>query len=616
MMKRVCILWMIILLISSPLYSYIGATPHVSALRRLIDNNIVYDSIAPIDSVIFWGKQLDSQSEKEKNPEFYFRVKQLLVSLYSMRGDIGPAIDEARQMYEEAETMNYDLGIALSSRAIGDAYYCSNMNKEAIDSYKEAVHYPVRFSKNLLFQDMTLLQLIFVLLQENEMEEAEEYRNMLLKSSELNTNPTLQFLTAVTEVAYYIRKNDLQSASRSMSLAEEIYGLDRQPSFYPFFCYAKGQYSEAKGEYHLAIQYYDRILKGIRQKMRSVNYLRVAYAKANLLVKLGKEAEAVRLYDEISIVTDSVVAPSYAHRINNLRASYRENRMKVENKAEFNRIFMGGVFIGILVLIVILYLALHIWKQNKKIIESKRRLEQSRLNAENAVKTKSLLLSNMSHEIRTPLTALSGFTGLLTDQQLDAETRRQCGEIIQQNSELLLKLINDVIDLSNLEVGDMKFNFAFCDAVLVCQNVIDSVNKVKQTRAEVGFVTSLHSLMLYTDHARLQQLLINLLINATKFTPEGSITLEVQQQTEEVALFSVTDTGCGIPLNQQDKIFNRFEKLNEGAQGTGLGLSICQLIIEHIGGKIWIDSTYTSGCRFYFTHPIRNSGEPGKEEQV
>lgn len=616
MMKRVCILWMIILLISSPLYSYIGATPHVSTLRRLIDNNIVYDSIAPIDSVIFWGKQLDSQSEKDKTPEFYFRVKQLLVSLYSMRGDIGPAIDEARQMYEEAETMNYDLGIALSSRAIGDAYYCSNMNKEAIDSYKEAVHYPVRFSKNLLFQDMTLLQLIFVLLQENEMKEAEEYRNMLLKSSELNTNPTLQFFTAVTEVAYYIRKNDLQSASRSISLAEEIYELDRQPSFYPFFCYAKGQYSEAKGEYHLAIQYYDRILKEIRQKMRSVNYLKVAYAKANLLVKVGKEAEAARLYDEISIVTDSVVAPSYAHRINNLRASYRENRMKVENKAEFNRIFMGGVFIGIIVLIVILYLALHIWKQNKKIIESKRRLEQSRLNAENAVKTKSLLLSNMSHEIRTPLTALSGFTGLLTDQQLDAETRQQCGEIIQQNSELLLKLINDVIDLSNLEVGDMKFNFAFCDAVLVCQNVIDSVNKVKQTRAEVRFVTSLHSLMLYTDHARLQQLLINLLINATKFTPEGSITLEVQRQTEQVALFSVTDTGCGIPLNQQDKIFNRFEKLNEGVQGTGLGLSICQLIIEHIGGKIWIDSTYTSGCRFCFTHPISDSGESRKEEQV
>ena len=131
----------------------------------------------------------------------------------------------------------------------------------------------------------------------------------------------------------------------------------------------------------------------------------------------------------------------------------------------------------------------------------------------------------MSHEIRTPLSALSGFSNLLTDQKLDTETRRQCSDVIQQNSDLLLKLINDVIDLTNLEVGKMKFSFGYHDAIAVCNNVIDTVNKVKQTRAELRFKTPLTSLQLYTDDSRLQQLLINLLINATKFTAEGSITL-------------------------------------------------------------------------------------------
>ena len=219
----------------------------------------------------------------------------------------------------------------------------------------------------------------------------------------------------------------------------------------------------------------------------------------------------------------------------------------------------------------------------------------------------------MRHEIRTPLNALSGFSSILTEESIDNETRKQCSDIIQQNSELLLKLINDVIDLSSLEVGKMKFKYERCDAVAICRNVIDMVEKIKQTNANVRFSTSLHSLELTTDNARLQQLLINLLINATKFTPQGSITMELEKQTEDIALFSVTDTGCGISPENQNKIFNRFEKLNENAQGTGLGLSICQLIIEQLGGKIWIDSNYEEGARFLFTHPIYHE-QQGKEE--
>lgn len=106
----------------------------------------------------------------------------------------------------------------------------------------------------------------------------------------------------------------------------------------------------------------------------------------------------------------------------------------------------------------------------------------------------------------------------------------------------------------------------------------------------------------------MQQLLINLLINATKFTSEGSITLSLEVQND-LALFSVTDTGCGIAPEKQSTIFNRFEKLNENAQGSGLGLSICQLIVEHFGGKIWIDPEYKNGSRFLFTHPIRTKAQ-------
>ena len=616
MKRNIYILFAISLLIRMlPLHSANSDTEHLSTLKRLIDSNIAYDSLAPMDSVIVWGQQISPILEKDNKMELSFSIRQLVVYLYSLRGDIGNAIDEAREMYEKAETIKYDFGMALSSAAIGDAYFCSNMPEEAIASYKEAIRHPAASPENNYYKEMTILKLIQTLILKERTQEAEKYRKMLSESKSIHSNQTLQFLTLATDVSYYIQKNELPNAHNCLLQAEQIYLSDKQPYYSTTYNYMQGRYNAAIGKHTLALQYYDNILTDIRQKMQSIIYLQIAYIKANLLIEMDHKKEAARLYEEISMITDSVIAPSYAHRINNLRASYEENRMKVENKAEFNRIFLGGIVIGIIVLGVMIYLVIHIVKQNKKIAESKIRMEQSRLNAENAMQSKSLFLSNMSHEIRTPLSALSGFSSLLTEQALDEETRRQCGDIIQQNSDLLLKLINDVIDLSNLEIGNMKFNFNYCDAIAICNNVIDTVNKVKQTQAELRFNTSLPSLKLYTDDSRLQQLLINLLINATKFTPQGNITLEVQQESKDFALFSVTDTGCGIPLEKQSSIFNRFEKLNEGAQGTGLGLSICQLIIERIGGKIWIDPNYTTGCRFYFTHPI-NPTKQGKEAQA
>lgn len=600
-----------------PLFAYSGNgnSGHLPELQRLMHANVLYDSIVPADSVISWGERLSPVLEREKRAELFFRIRQWMVSLYSFRGDIGRAVDEARQMYEKAEAGNDKLGIALSCIAIGDAYYCSNMLQEAADSYKEAVYHPAISATNEHDKEKSLLRLIFTLIRLGNMQEAEIYRNELSRSEVIHTDKVLQFFTCTTDALYALQNGELHEARRNLSKAEELYRSDRQPAYLPALRYVKGRCSEATGEHTLALRYYDDILGNIPRKMRSVIYLQVAYSKAGLLVKMNRMGEAARLYEEINRVTDSVVAPSYAHRINSLRTSYRENRIKVENKAAFNRIFTSGILIGILLLAGIFYLSLHIRKQNEKIAASKKLLEQSRLQAENALKTKSLLLSNMSHEIRTPLSALSGFSSLLSEPALDPETRRQCGEIIQQNSDLLLKLIDDVIDLSNFEIGNMKFNFGLHDAVVICRNVIDTIDKVKQTQAALRFTTSLESLEIYTDESRLQQLLINLLINATKFTSRGSITLGVERQAENTALFSVTDTGCGIPLEKQSKIFGRFEKLNENAQGTGLGLSICQLIVERIGGRIWIDSTYTDGCRFCFTHPLHPE-EKGKERQL
>ena len=297
-----------------------------------------------------------------------------------------------------------------------------------------------------------------------------------------------------------------------------------------------------------------------------------------------------------------------------LRTVYQVDRLGVANQNQRNRLLFYLIIGSILILVVFIIFVIYIRRANNQLATSRLKLNEARKNAENSIRTKSLFLSNMSHEIRTPLNALSGFSSILTDNNIDKETRQQCNDIIQQNSALLLKLIDDVVDLSSLERGKIQFRLGIYDAVSLCRNVIDTVEKIKQTSATVVFQTSLEKLELHTDEARLQQLLINLLINATKFTTEGSITLALEIGNNDMAQFSITDTGCGIAAEKQDKIFNRFEKLDENAQGSGLGLSICQLIVEHFGGKIWIDKEYKDGARFVFIHPIHLNEK--KEETI
>lgn len=264
------------------------------------------------------------------------------------------------------------------------------------------------------------------------------------------------------------------------------------------------------------------------------------------------------------------------------------------------------MFITILCLVVLLFVGLlYLRRAERKLLFSREELQKAKRLAEESVRNKSVFLSNMSHEIKTPLNALAGFSEILITPGIDDEVRAQCNDVIRLNSDLLLHLVNDVVDVSCLDVANMRFSVVPHEVVALCRNVVEMLRNIKQTSAEMIFETELSALEMETDPCRLQQVLINLLVNATKFTKEGYITLTLRINEAGVPEFMVTDTGCGIPLENQEAVFSRFEKLNEGIQGTGLGLSICKLIINRMGGDIRVDSTYSKGARFIFTHPLK-----------
>lgn len=319
--------------------------------------------------------------------------------------------------------------------------------------------------------------------------------------------------------------------------------------------------------------------------------------------------EAARTYVKLIEKGDSLFRVYAVDRVEDMREKYSIDELELQNNAQQNHLWKL-VFIIILFLVILFLVGfLYLGKERRKLIQSKDELLKAKTQAEESVRNKSLFLSNMSHEIKTPLNALAGFSEVLITPGIDEATRIQCNDVIQLNSELLLKLISDVVDISCLDVANMQFSIAPVEVVGLSRNVVKMLENIKQTAADVRFETEIPSLVIETDQCRLQQLLINLLVNATKFTKEGSIILALRTDENGFAEFSVADTGCGIPLDKQGAIFGRFEKLNEGMQGTGLGLSICKLIINRLGGEIWVDPAYTSGARLAFTHPLKQKGE-------
>ena len=586
-----------------------------SILQSLVKRQVLYDDSISIDSVIAWSEQLLPTQQSNEDRTTYFLLQLQLANAYTLRGDISLATNRAQLMYEEAKATDYQFGMVVANQAIGDAYNTiANMGDKALESYQDALTELSNISDQHPYRTQLLLKMSNVLQRKGRLEEAEKILEELEKILYQEPDYPTDFFFCIEKTNFaishgHLSQDYLDEANIWLHKMDSIYQLHPE-KFYRFHLdYTTAAYYRAMGNWDKqywkqALDIYSKLQAEYSGNKRSTYYRWTSLEKIYLCKIQGMAMEACRIYQELYPPIDTLASQSYIRQINTIKAKYQVDKAETASNNEYNKI-ITSILVGTMALVTLfVLLAILLKRQREKVKLSTQKLATSRINAENAMRAKSVFLSNMSHEIRTPLNALSGFSSLLTEEGLDDETRRQCNEVIQQNSELLLKLINDVIDLSSLEFGKLQFCIALHDAVSICRNVIDTVNKVKQTQAELTFTTELEEMPIETDDSRLQQVLINLLINATKFTPQGSIVLKLEKETDDTVLFTVTDTGCGIPKDKQANIFQRFEKLNENAQGSGLGLSICQLIIEHIGGQIWIDSEYTEGSRFCFTHPI------------
>ena len=234
--------------------------------------------------------------------------------------------------------------------------------------------------------------------------------------------------------------------------------------------------------------------------------------------------------------------------------------------------------------------------------EAEKELIAARTKAEEADRLKSAFFANMSHEIRTPLNAIVGFSRLVIDPGHESEKQEYC-DIIEKNSELLLNLFNDILDLSSLEAGAIEFARQRVNLYNLCLREYQIQRRKVLAGVSMEMDEVDKELTIWGDRTRISQVLMNLLNNAAKFTSSGEIHIGFQRKGNAVQLY-VRDSGIGIPAKRVAKIFERFGKLNNFAQGTGLGLTLCRMLVERMGGRIWVRSGVGLGTTFYFTLPV------------
>lgn len=547
-----------------------------------------------------------SQLDESQRYYTYFELERILIKSSLFRGEIRMAIAQSDQMYSKARALAYPFGNALALNAMGEVYSYTGRLREAGAAYEESLRLLDGMDGEDVHIRMLLVELIDYNLRIRNVNGASRYLARLNLYPEDRLSPLELAMRHISNASCQLFKGDLKAASHCLA---QIGQLEMQliPEIRQYLLIIDARYLVATGEHEAALTAYNDFLQTEYARINHNIYKEALLEKADLLVKMGNKEEAYGQYGKVFSYIKTSFEKNYPKEIDRLCTRFQADQLAYQNERDrivSMRFYLAGIIVSVLFLIFLLVLG---WKKIFRLKRSQMRQEAMKEKAVQAIQRKNMFLSNMSHEVRTPLNAIVGFSAVLTDEDesFDDESRREFSEIIKVNSFQLLKLINDILDFSDFENDNITFNIRTHDAVKLCNEVVETVMASRKLEVEMRFDTDLSVLMLDTDDARLRQVLINLLVNAAKFTEQGSIVLELKMVDAGTALFSVTDTGCGIPPEKQHLIFERFEKLNDFVQGSGLGLSICQLIVKYMNGKLWVDSGYTRGARFCFTHPLK-----------
>ncbi|MFV0581627.1 MAG: ATP-binding protein [Parabacteroides gordonii] len=565
------------------------------------------------DSMYFWmQKALPLFLEQERYVE-YFRMKAWYIYVLNRTKRNEEALKYVSGLREEAGRLKFPEGMEMANQALADFYLSNNLGEEGVALYEEVIRSMEMRNAPLIKRINIVRQLMNKALDPDirmkYVKRLDDYihicksRNMDWLDEEI----PLYYLEYVAHRHYaieYIKRNELQEALSHLKKAEELLGQHEMFSYKNELLTIYGYYYKQSKQYNRALVVYDSLLPLWRKRNTMDSYLETLQDKADVLLESGRDRAASLAYKEYAFLNDSLSKVRFYDELAEMKTQHEVDKLELKNKqmdlevaqAHSHLLQMGGGAALLFVLCCLLgYISYsrHRYGQQLKVAKEK---------AEEADRMKSAFLANMNHEIRTPLNAIVGFSQVLVDED-DLETRQEYADIIQSNNELLQRLIADVLDISKIESNTMALTYAEHDLAVLMKEIYNVIRLRMPEEVELE-LNECPPQLFCTDRNRLTQILTNLLTNAIKHTEKGFIRFGYQVTATDI-IFSVEDSGEGIPEDKLEKIFSRFVQLNDWSKGVGLGLAICKGLITQMGGTISVSSVFGEGSTFTVVLPLK-----------
>lgn len=572
------------------------------------------------DSIIAGVNRLKQYARSVGNAELYYWAwAARLVNYYIIQGEYNIALLEAEKMLQEAKGEKKQGSIAECYYALANVYTAKGLVKKSqefmlkeIDIFENANVF--RYNISCQYSDAAKIYI--------DLGEAEKAPELLKKALKTSKSTYHEVTAKLVYVSLYLAQGDTAAARKALEECRQMYIGEPSMKRHIHYLYdVEIDYNWRVGNYNKALSVLDERETELRKKNNLTTLMALRKTKADILWDMNRKEEAAGLYRDFLLEqkkekerNEEITTSEFATMLNLQQLNAEKVRLeKTSQKKQLQntRTILFSV-LGLLCIVVIflwqqrkLNAKLHRAKnkldeQNRTLIKAEEELRKAKEVAEQSNWLKTMFIQNMSHEIRTPLNSIVGFSGVLVDMLDEKEDIGQYVALIESNSKLLLKLVGDILDISILD-SEVEIKHNAVDVNACCQASIDAAGASFDPGVRLIFEPACDELIINSNYSYIVQVLDNLLGNASKFTHEGSVTLAYEVKKEENQLiFTVTDTGIGIPVEEQERVFERFVKLDNFSQGAGLGLSICRIVAERLGGYLRIDKGYTQGTRVIF----------------